>query len=836
MSTNDAKKQDDEIASGTVGRYQVGSYSFPFPYKPYSIQLGYMANVFTAIEQRKIAILESPTGTGKTQSLLNGALTWLASARTDEAVGEKRSRQEAPLWGAKKDFQKKRKGRKRANSGAEDQELLLDGDVAKTDASSSSSSGTKSSGSDSDDEEEVPPNRHPKIFYMSRTHSQLTQVCEELRKTIYTSVPFVHVASRSQLCVNAKLKKRAGGNSDKLNELCADAVANPKDPVRGCAFCDKAHIKLLKDHARTRSRTLPEMKELGERLGACPFFASRALLRESEVVFMPYSYMLDTNTRNLLLGDIEDLATADKCACGIEDDVLIFDEGHNIVDAAASAVSASVTAEALGKSICLLEAYAEKYQARLLAKNKQKLREVIAAVSKLLQFVNSKERFAKEVEHAGSEEQHEVFSIAEFVFSAGLDNVNFFSLVQFIRDSDLIRKLHGFAEKVASEQLNTAECASVEEVGVGETAASTHRQLYVLLRFMELFGGALDGSTQLVVVGEGPQRSLRLLSHWPGLALHRLSTRVRSVIVAGGTLGPCELVVRELFSPPSVPATDSMERIIAASYPHVVAATNVRVVTLGVGPCKKRFEFTYAQRSTHDEQLVEVARVIENVVRVVPHGMVVFFTSYAFLERFVALLHSAGLFDKVSAYKRLFMESAATPSEVTLSQYTQWVNGDDSAGPASADPASATLRGGLLLGVMSGKMAEGINFNDHLGRCVVMVGMPYPNPNDVTLSLKTQYLKSQEAHWGVPSSSAGAALEYHHQLCMKTVNQCIGRCIRHINDYAVVILLDSRYCMARTSRSLPQWMQASTVAAQDFGECFRSVRDFFRDKSASKAC
>src|SRR5690349_9800510 len=50
---------------------------FCHPYQPYDIQLDFMNKLYRCIEQEKIGIFESPTGTGKSLSLICGALTWL---------------------------------------------------------------------------------------------------------------------------------------------------------------------------------------------------------------------------------------------------------------------------------------------------------------------------------------------------------------------------------------------------------------------------------------------------------------------------------------------------------------------------------------------------------------------------------------------------------------------------------------------------------------------------------------------------------------------------------------------------------------------------------------
>lgn len=48
-----------------------------FPCDPYPIQVDYMKEVIKSLNQRENALLQSPTGTGKTLSLLCSTLAWL---------------------------------------------------------------------------------------------------------------------------------------------------------------------------------------------------------------------------------------------------------------------------------------------------------------------------------------------------------------------------------------------------------------------------------------------------------------------------------------------------------------------------------------------------------------------------------------------------------------------------------------------------------------------------------------------------------------------------------------------------------------------------------------
>lgn len=53
------------------------SQPFHHPYKPYDIQIEFMTALYEALDSSAIGIFESPTGTGKTLSLICAALSWL---------------------------------------------------------------------------------------------------------------------------------------------------------------------------------------------------------------------------------------------------------------------------------------------------------------------------------------------------------------------------------------------------------------------------------------------------------------------------------------------------------------------------------------------------------------------------------------------------------------------------------------------------------------------------------------------------------------------------------------------------------------------------------------
>ena len=245
----------------------------------------------------------------------------------------------------------------------------------------------------------------------------------------------------------------------------------------------------------------------------------------------------------------------------------------------------------------------------------------------------------------------------------------------------------------------------------------------------------------------------------------------------------------------------------------MIPPENLLPLVIPAGPTGHRLDFTYGSRDKA-ETLDELYRVLSNASNVIPGGVVCFFPSYDYEERVRRYFEQKGNLESLAAKKPIFRE------------------------PKRADQMDAVLRdyglaargrsGALLFSVVGGKMSEGINFGDDLGRCVVMVGLPFPNANSPELREKMEYLNATVA--SAPGEKKPGQVHYEN-LCMKAVNQSIGRAIRHKGDYATLLLLDHRYARPDIRAQLPGWIRDHVRVAEKFGHCIPLVKNFFRTKA-----
>ena len=69
------------------------SHPYEFPFPPYALQLSFMDALYRCLDEGGVGVFESPTGTGKSLSLICGALRWLLDqqAKDEERALQKQS-------------------------------------------------------------------------------------------------------------------------------------------------------------------------------------------------------------------------------------------------------------------------------------------------------------------------------------------------------------------------------------------------------------------------------------------------------------------------------------------------------------------------------------------------------------------------------------------------------------------------------------------------------------------------------------------------------------------------------------------------------------------------
>ena len=145
-----------------------------------------------------------------------------------------------------------------------------------------------------------------KIFYCSRTHSQLTQFAQELRRVklppsvppeedkveeetetdrIEESLKHIVLGSRKTLCINPKVQ--ALGNPVAISERCLDLQKPGVAAEHKCPFLPSKDNKALstdfKDHSLAKVRDIEDIGKMGQKIGICPYYASRSVVKHSEV-------------------------------------------------------------------------------------------------------------------------------------------------------------------------------------------------------------------------------------------------------------------------------------------------------------------------------------------------------------------------------------------------------------------------------------------------------------------------------------------------------------------------------------------------------------------------
>ncbi|XP_053973267.1 general transcription and DNA repair factor IIH helicase subunit XPD [Hylaeus volcanicus] len=630
-----------------------------------------------------------------------------------------------------------------------------------------------------------------KLIYCSRTVPEIEKVIEELKKLIdyyekeTESKPKIIglvLSSRKNMCIHPEVSREREGKivDGRCHSLTASYIRerhNYDESTPICNFYEGFDMEGKEQMMPPGIYSIDDLKEYGKDRNWCPYFLARFTILHAQIVVYSYHYLLDPKIAETVSKELS------------KNSVVVFDEAHNIDNVCIDSMSVKINRRLLEKGSANIQLL-EKTVAEMREDDVNKLKEEYdrlveglkdAQVARETDIILANPILPTEILHEvvpGNirNAEHFVSFLKRFIeylkTRLRVQHVVQESPAAFLRDIQtkvsIERKpLRFCAERLAS-LLRTMEITDLTDfspvilVTHLATLVSTYTKGFTII--VEPF----DDKTPTVL---NPVLQFSCLDS--SIAMKPIFDRFQSVVITSGTLSPLDMYPKILNFHPVIMSSFTMTLARPCLLPMIVSKGNDQVAI------SSRYETRedVAVIRNYGQLLVEFAATV-------PDGLVCFFTSYLYMESVVAAWYDQGVVDQLQRHKLLFIETQdSAETSLALINYIK---------------ACENGRGAVLLSVARGKVSEGVDFDHHLGRAVLMFGIPYVYTQSRILKARLEYLRDQF------QIRENDFLTFD---AMRHAAQCVGRAIRGKTDYGIMVFADKRFSRIDKRSKLPKWIQ-----------------------------
>ncbi|KAI6201302.1 DNA helicase [Aphelenchoides besseyi] len=803
--------------------------------------------ILNALKTDSNALIESPTGTGKTLALLSATCSYLLHYQK-ERTKSKHNCQRHGIQKTKSDVTEVPENNENTNTSASTETSLLGIDETTMDSIIFDGQTKADADEQTKEEELLPCTCLPKIriYYCTRTHKQVSQVSHEFGRLPFAQLGVLHtiLGSREQSCINKSVREQRGN----LNENCIELNSNKHG--NGCEYKSE-----LKSHAQTSSGLrklitekvsknwdLEELVKKVENMRSpmCPYFlTTRELTKDASLIFCPYNYLIDPTIR-------------ESSDVYLTNAIVILDEGHNIEDVSRESASFEISDYEIEMSKRSLEKTrsaivdfhknlntdAQNLMLNLPAGNPddeflKRLSnaadawyKVLFDAGRLVQGLASKAEqkprhkfnqtrsFAMQSEELFTElsnvyagwdrSYYNSMKVSDFRLLSGRDPAGFQNPNENVMK--LMLRPISLAILCMEKWLTLYKFHSTDEnknFYKGFVEISPRQQMHVARD---------NGRTQHDPAPEpyvhGCTVKLAFWSMMPSMAFKDAFSKAKSVILASGTLSPIDGLSAELQT----------EFKFQHSGKQIIEKSRIFSTVLSAGPSSTPFNFTYNQINSNSAMMNDLGKVIVDVCRIVPKGILCFVSSYSFLDKLWNVMEQNGYLAQLKHTKKVFCE----PRDGREMEHIMTSFEDAIFSPMNS------INGAVIFGVYRGKVSEGMNFNDDLCRAVICVGIPYPNVMDQKVAQK-KYFNSDSKNLSLLNGD-----QWYETAAFRALNQSLGRSCRHKLDWSAMLLIDKRLRNGKLSK-ISQWVRDEVRAEEKYENFCEALRSFVECRQAIDA-
>jgi DNA excision repair protein ERCC-2 len=549
--------------------------------------------------------------------------------------------------------------------------------------------------------------RGKKLLYLTRTNSQQRQVMLELRKVSERSKVFgVALQGRRNMCPLARTDPElVQGNPEELSKVCSERKARV---IRGDEDACKYYARTVSEDlqpvlawARDEIPTAEETVAYCVDRELCPYEVSKLHVPAADVVTAPYIMFFDGFIRHALL---------DWMSCSLADIVLVVDEAHNLPSYARELESAAMTSFAL------------------------RLAE-------------------KEICEFGDPEVAEGISLRDFVMM--LNEVLDQAVEEYLIDEDGIIPQSFIEEELMFRTHMTSRSLKgllTQAVNFGEMVRDNRKisgklprsYVYHTANFL-MFWQGLDEGEYVKLVLASNEKAIEAYCLDASLACTPIMECHASIHMSG-TLKPLDDYAESIGLP-----RDARKAEIPSPFP-----PENRLI-LYTDDVTTRLEDV----ERDDTMLGRIAEHISRLVAEVPRSTIVFYPSYATME-------------KVSSKTRLPPEGRSVYFENREMDQAELMD--------EVRKFKLSTGQALMHAIAGGRVSEGMDFPGSEMELAIIAGIPYPKPTARQRALQ----HFCEIRFGNGWDHAVKAPT------TRKLEQAIGRLIRSESDRGVAVILDKR--------------------------------------------
>ena len=622
------------------------------------------------------------------------------------------------------------------------------------------------------------PSSLSKLIYCSRTVPEIEKVVEELRKlnsyweseltkrNQQNNFVGLCLTSRKNLCIHPRISKEKDGKI--IDGKCYSLTASYKrtlakssgGDIEDCVFFENFDSKGRESPLPSGIYGIDDLKSFGRQKQWCPYFLARYAISHANVIVYSYYYLLDPKIAELVSKELS------------KNSIVVFDEAHNIDNVCIESMSVNITKRMIEKCQTNINTLSDTIKA-LKEADEMKLKEEYKKLVEGLRDANIAREtdlflanpilpddiLQEAIPGSIRTAEHFINFLKRF-----LEYVKSRMRVQHVVQESPAAFLKDIQSKVCIERKPLRFCAErlrslIRTLEVSDI--TDFSSLTLLCNFATLVSTYTKGFTLLFKPFEDrtPTISNPIL-HFScmdaSIAIKPIFERFQSVIITSGTLSPLEMYPKILDFRPVIAVSFTMTLARPCICPLVVTKGNDQVAMTS------KFE------SRNDSAVIRnYGNLLVEMSAIVPDGIVCFFTSYLYLEQIVMAWYEQGIVDAIQKNKLLFFETQdAGETSLALYNYVK---------------ACENGRGAVLLSVARGKVSEGIDFDHHLGRCVIMFGIPFVYTQSRILKARLEYLRDQ---FQIREN------DFLIFDAMRHAAQCVGRALRGKTDYGIMCFAD----------------------------------------------